>query len=127
MEQEIQNIRNIIQIYEQFANQPEWFIDEREHSITISLTSFADTATKLNNSDNYKPTDEEQSYWEWMMAEVNEFADKLFENIQDPQEYYSRSRWDRPLMSALMTLYTEFNGRVCENGLELERVVEELD
>jgi hypothetical protein len=127
MEQEIQNIRNIIQIYEQFANQPEWFIDEREHSITISLTSFADTATKLDNSDNYKPNDEEQSYWEWMMAEVEEFADKLWELIRDPQEYHARAFWVRPLKSALMTLYTEFNGRVCENGLELERVVEELD
>ena len=127
MEQEIQNIRNIIQFYEQFANQPEWFIDEREHSITISLTSFADTATKLNNSDNYKPTDEEQSYWEWMMAEVEEFADKLFELIRDPQEYYARAFWDRPLKSALMTLYTEFNGRVCENGEKLECVREELD
>jgi hypothetical protein len=127
MEQAIQHIRNITRIYEQFANQPEWFIENREHSIIISLNSFADTATKLNNSDNYKPTDEEDNYWEWMMAEVEEFDDKLVELIRDPQEYHARAFWVEPLISALMTLYTKFNGRVCENGLGLERVGEELD
>jgi hypothetical protein len=123
----IQDIRNITQIYEQFANQPEWFIEQREHSIIISLTEFAETATKLNNSDNYKPNDEEDNYWEWMFAEVEEFADKMFELIRDPQEYHARAFWVRPLFSALMTLYTEFNGRMCENGEGLERVGEELD
>jgi hypothetical protein len=127
MEQEIQNIRNIIQFYEQFANQPEWFIDEREHSITISLTSFADTATKLDNSDNYKPTDEEQNYWNYMIDETEKFADKLFGNIQDPHEYYERSFWDLPLRLSIAKLYREFNGRVCENGEKLECVREELD
>ena len=122
----IQDIRTITRIYDQFANQPQYFIEHREHSIIISLTEFAETATKLNNSDNYKPTDEEDNYWEWMFAEVEEFADKMFELIQDPEQHHGAGQWIQPLLSALMILYTEFNGRICENGEGLERVGEEL-
>jgi len=115
----INTIRDIIADYEEFATQPEWFIYEREHDIILSLTTFADTATKLNNSDNYKPTDEEQDYWVHIIYDIDDFADKLFELTEDPQEYHSRGSLVLPLKSAIADLFGEFNGRVCENGEEL--------
>jgi hypothetical protein len=49
----------------------------------------------------------------------------MFELIKDPEAYHGAGRWIQPLFSALMTLYTEFNGRMCENGEELVGVGEE--
>jgi len=125
IETAIQDIRNITRIYDQFANEPQWFIGYRAHSIIISLTSVADTVTKLNTSNNYKQTVEEDNYWQLIFVDVKLFADKLLELIQDPQEYHSQSQWIEPLLSALMTLYIQFAGRMYENVFEYEE--EELD
>jgi hypothetical protein len=117
IQEAIFHIRNVIQIYERFANQPEWFIDEREHSIIISLTSFADTATKLNNSDNYKPTDEEQNYWNYTMSELFQFEDMLCNEIMVIYCDYNDIAID-----CASCLYEEFHGRECENGEKLQCV-----
>ncbi len=120
MEQAIQSIRNIIHVYERFANQPEWFIDEREGSIIPSLISFADTATKLNNSDNYKPTDEEQNYWNWMLSEIEEIGEKIDELIENANAREGYHFWNIALEQAVNDLYSTFNGRECENGEKLD-------
>jgi len=113
----IQNITSITRIYDQLANQPQFFLEDRQHSIIISLKEVAETATKLNNSDNYKPTDEEQNYWNYTMSELFQFEDMLCNEIMVIYCDYNDIAID-----CASCLYEEFHGRECENGEKLQCV-----
>jgi len=99
------------------ANRSHYFDDDiweiRENSVHHFINEFTDIAAKLIDSDDYQPTEYEQEGWGLMLTVVKDFQTE--EEEQDAP--------DREILLAIMyitvsirTLYSKFNGRVCENG-----------
>jgi len=125
--QAIYAIRSLIPFYEEFANKPELFIEIRENSVIVSLTEFIETAKKLNTSDNYKPTEEEQNYWNYMLAEMKEFQTKIEAEkpLMDEEDSREEREWSVCVIAtSIKNLYREFNGRLCQNGETLACIMD---